>query len=88
MNDTYFLIYTTEEGGYFHVPLSKGMAQIFEPEQFDSLIEAGTIDLTPVWSDIKLEPEKLAFVALVKVVKNHDFVLGHSRNDFPQHAYK
>lgn len=85
MDGSYFLIYTTEQGGFFKAPLHKGQVMLYEPEDFDRMVRTRELVLEPLWgNEAAPEPETLYFVALCQVIKNHDFVLGHSRDHFPQ----
>lgn len=77
MNGEHFLIYTTEEGGLF-----KAQRGVSEAE-YERIKATGEIryrgDRAPGEPDIVIAP--LVFIALVRVEKNHDFVLGCARDD-------
>lgn len=69
MNDL-FLIYTTEEGGTFHA------CKTDDPRIFGAVRETRQIGSHGYEGMEYVEP---AFVALVRVIENYDFILGRPR---------
>lgn len=79
MNDRYFLIYTTEEGGMFKTVLTNGNVRTTTPEEYEEIKRTGefTYNAEP-WGE-RMVTEMPVFIALCRVEDNHDFVLGASR---------
>jgi hypothetical protein len=68
----HFLIYTTEEGGLYHVARCT-------PEEYAFIVANKEINVRPFVDAVITEP---VYVALLCVVRdNHDFILGGARDE-------
>lgn len=83
MNGQYFLIYTTEEGGFFKSNITPdGCIVEFDKERFKKLKKTGKYKFLNwlTWKDVEVEPK---LIMLVQVVDNFDFILGAPRDSYP-----
>lgn len=78
MNGETFVIYTTEVGGQFKTAHAS-------EDQYQDAVSSGQWDETPVDEVIPRGTRlvDLKMIALLRVERNHDFVLGHSREPKP-----
>ena len=83
MNNNTFLIYTTQEGGFFKTITDNGEIIRFSEEEYEALKESGELDITPPWSH-KDDPRQIVkpvLIMLARIEENYDFHLGSSRED-------
>lgn len=71
MTGNTFILYTTEEGGSFHVARCT-------PEEYEGIKQRREIHLK-LWDNVIVEPVLVALLAVVD--DNYDFILGSSRED-------
>lgn len=75
MNGTDFILWTTEQGGYFKA--TKG-----DRAQYDDAVATGTLKIPrPDTDDGKPDEIRFYFIAFGPVVDNYDRGLGCSRDD-------
>lgn len=82
-NGEFFLIYTTESGGFYKTPLTGGKVQRFTREQYEEIKRTRefTYNAEP-WAEVpRMVTEIPHFIALARVEDNHDFLLGRSRDE-------
>ena len=77
LEEQLFLIYTTEEGGFYKTPVGKGGIRRFTREEYEEIKRTGefTWNAKP-WSEIPCyTTEKPVMIALVRVEDAHDFTV-------------
>ncbi len=80
MNGDTFIIWATEEGGYFHALRDTGWPWNGTRAQYDEAVATGVLRVLK--SDVDAEQyqsHNLAFIAIGTITDNHDFKGGGSR---------
>lgn len=72
LDGTHFLLYTTEEGGAFHVTRCT-------PAEYKNVLLTREVNVNMFNNAVVTDPALVALLAVVE--ENHDFILGRSRDD-------